>query len=237
MNLFTLSDLHLPLGVDKPMDIFGGWDNYVARIEKNWKKLVSDDDTVVIGGDISWANSLTEAKPDFEFINSLPGHKIILKGNHDYWWSTANKINEFLSKNKFDTINILHNNCYSDGRIAICGTRGWIYDGSGEHDQKVILREAGRLEISIRLAVENNLMPVVFLHYPPAYSEFVCEEILDVLKKFNIKIVYYGHIHGKGIYNIVDEYEQIKLKLSACDGVNFTPVFVTKCEKFEKLQL
>lgn len=232
MNLFTISDLHLPLGADKPMDIFGGWDNYVERIEKNWKKLVDAGDTVVIGGDVSWAISLSQAQPDFEFINSLPGNKIILKGNHDYWWGTANKINEFLCKNKFDTIKILHNNCYGDGQHAICGTRGWIYDGSGEKDLKVIAREASRLETSVKLAVENNLIPKVFLHYPPVYGEYVCEEIINVLRKYNIDTVYYGHIHGKGIYNTVHEYDGIKLKLVAADGIDFTPVFVTKCENF-----
>ena len=235
MNLFTIADLHLPLGSDKPMDIFGGWDNYVERIEKNWKKLVNDDDTVVIGGDISWGISLAESKPDFEFINRLPGQKIILKGNHDYWWGTANKINEFLKENNFDTIKILHNNCYSDGNIAICGTRGWIYDGTGERDQKVILREAGRLETSIKLAVECGVTPIVFLHYPPVYAEFVCEEIIDVLKKYNIKTVYYGHIHGRGIYNTVNEYDGIKLKLVAADGVDFTPIFISRCQNFENV--
>ena len=235
MNLFTIADLHLPLGSNKPMDIFGGWDNYVERIEKNWKKLVNDDDTVVIGGDVSWGISLAESKPDFQFINSLPGKKIILKGNHDYWWSTANKINEFLCENKFGTISILHNNCYSDGNIAICGTRGWIYDGTGEHDQKVILREASRLETSIKQAINNNLKPIVFLHYPPVYAECVCEEILEVLKKYDIDTVYYGHIHGKGIYNIVPEFEGIKLKHVAADGVDFTPQFVSKCNLFEKV--
>ncbi len=235
MNLFTISDLHLSLGADKPMDIFGGWDNYVERIEKNWKKLVKDGDTVVIGGDISWAISLSEAKPDFEFINKLPGQKIILKGNHDYWWGTANKINEFFKQNCFDTINILHNNCYTDGNIAICGTRGWIYDGTGERDQKVILREAGRLETSIKKAIEAGVTPIVFLHYPPVFAEYVCDEIIAVLKKYNIKQVYYGHIHGKGIYNTVNEFDGIKLKLVACDGVDFTPIYIGKCEKFEKI--
>ena len=234
MNLFTISDLHLPLGADKPMDIFGGWDNYVERIATNWKKLVNKDDTVVIGGDISWAISLRQAKPDFEFINSLPGQKIILKGNHDYWWGTANKINGFLAENKFETIKILHNNCYSDGNIAICGTRGWIYDGTGERDQKVILREASRLETSIKFAVEAGVTPIVFLHYPPAFADYVCDEIIDVLQKYEIKQVYYGHIHGKGIYNIVNEYESIKLKLTSCDGVDFTPVYVSQCGNFEK---
>ncbi|MBR5472381.1 MAG: metallophosphoesterase [Clostridia bacterium] len=235
MNLFTISDLHLPLGANKPMDIFGGWDNYVERLEKNWKKLVNDDDTVVIGGDISWAISLAQAKPDFEFINNLPGQKIILKGNHDFWWSTANKINEFLTQNKFDTIKILHNNCYSDESIAICGTRGWIYDGTGERDQKVILREASRLETSIKMAIDSGVQPIVFLHYPPVFAESVCQEIVDVLKKYNINQVYYGHIHGKGIYSIVNEFEGIKLKLVSADGVDFTPVYVSACNKFEKI--
>ena len=235
MNLFTTSDLHLPLGANKPMDIFGGWDNYVERLEKNWKKLVNDNDTVVIGGDISWAISLEQAKPDFEFINNLPGQKIILKGNHDFWWSTANKINEFLVENKFDTIKILHNNCYTDGNIAICGTRGWIYDGTGERDQKVILREASRLETSIEMAVESGARPIVFIHYPPVFAESVCQEIVDVLKKYNISQVYYGHIHGKGIYSIVSEFEDINLKLVSADGVDFTPVYVSTCNKFEKI--
>lgn len=235
MNLFTIADLHLPLGVNKPMDIFGGWDNYVERIEKNWKKLVNQDDTVVIGGDISWGSSLGESSADFKFINKLPGQKIILKGNHDYWWGTANKINQFLTENDFNTIKILHNNCYSDGKIAICGTRGWIYDGTGDHDQKVILRESSRLETSIKLAVESGALPIVFLHYPPVYAEYICNEILDVLKRYNIDTVYYGHIHGKGIFNTVNEYDGIKLKLVAADGVDFTPVFVSKCNEFQKV--
>lgn len=235
MNLFTISDLHLPFGADKPMDIFGGWDNYVERIEKNWKKLVNEDDTVVIGGDISWAISLQQAKPDFEFINKLPGKKIILKGNHDFWWGTANKINEFLIVNKFDTIKILHNNSYSDGNIAICGTRGWIYDGTGEKDQKIISREASRLETSIKQASVIGAAPIVFLHYPPAFAECVCEEIIGVLKQYSIKQVYYGHIHGKGIHNTVNDYDGIKLTLVACDGVDFTPVYVSQCGVFKKI--
>lgn len=237
MNLFTISDLHLPLGVDKPMDIFGGWDNYVERIGKNWKKIVGSDDTVVIGGDISWANTLEQAKPDFEFINNLPGQKIILKGNHDYWWGTANKINEFFKQNNFNTIKILHNNCYTDGKLAICGTRGWIYDGTGEKDLKVITREAGRLERSVKFAIDAGVTPIVFLHYPPIYSDFTCEEILNVLYKYEITKVYYGHIHGKGILNTVGEYNGIKLRLSSCDGVDFTPVFVSPCGSFEKIDL
>lgn len=235
MNLFTISDLHLPFGVNKPMNIFGGWDNYTERLEKNWKKLVNCDDTVVIGGDISWASSLDEARPDFEFIDALPGNKIILKGNHDFWWSTASKINEFLNQNKFNTIKILHNNFYCDGKIALCGTRGWLYDGTGDKDKKIILREARRLETSIKAACEYGALPIVFLHYPPAYAEFVCEEIVAVLKKYKINTVYYGHIHGKGAVNIVADCEGIKLKLTSCDGINFTPLYISQCGEFQKL--
>lgn len=235
MNLFTISDLHLPFGVNKPMNIFGGWNNYVERIENNWKKLVNVNDTVVIGGDISWASSLDGAKPDFDFINKLPGTKIILKGNHDYWWSTASKINEFLKENKFDTIKILHNNCYCDGKLALCGTRGWLYDGTGDKDRKIILREAGRLETSIKTAVQNGASPIVFLHYPPVYADFVCEEIIEILKRYQINNVYYGHIHGNGVYNTVNSYGGIKMRLTSCDGIDFTPLFISQCLDFEKL--
>ena len=235
MNLFTIADLHLPLGADKPMDIFGGWDNYVTRIETNWKHLVKNDDTVVIGGDISWAISLKQATADFAFINSLPGQKIILKGNHDFWWSTVTKINQFLNENHFDTIKILHNNCYSDGKIGICGTRGWLYDGTGEKDKKIISRECGRLETSINYALKNGVQPIVFLHYPPVYGEFIAEEIVDILERYQIKNVYYGHIHGYAAANTVSEYNNIKMKMVSSDQVGFTPVFITACEKFEEI--
>ncbi len=233
MNLFTLSDLHLSLRTDKPMDVFKGWENYIERIETNWKKLVNNDDTVVLGGDISWAISLEQAKPDFEFIHSLPGKKIILKGNHDFWWSTVTKINDFLNQNNFDSIKILHNNCYSDGNIAVCGTRGWLYDAAGEKEKKILMRECGRLEKSIASAVEKGVRPIVFLHYPPVYGEFVSDEIINVLKKYNIKSVYYGHIHGSAVVNTVNTYNDIRLNLTSCDLVNFTPVFISRCKIFE----
>lgn len=232
MNLFTISDLHLSFGADKPMDIFRGWDNYVERLEANWRRLVSTDDTVVIGGDVSWAISLEEALPDFQFINALPGKKIILKGNHDYWWSTASKINKFFEENNLDTIKILHNNAFTDGKIGICGTRGWLYDGTGEKDMKVINRECGRLKKSIECALEKGAKPIVFLHYPPAYSEFVCEEIVSVLKSFDIKKLYYGHIHGQGFNKSLKECDGIKTTLVSCDCIDFTPLFVCECDNF-----
>lgn len=227
-NLFGISDLHLSFGNDKPMDIFHGWENYTERLYANWNRVVKPEDTVVIAGDISWSNSLEDAIDDFKFIHSLNGKKIILKGNHDFWWSTANKINTFLKENGFDDIKILHNNFYDNGKTAICGTRGWIYDGKGEFDKKVISRECGRLEKSISEAIKFDLKPTVFLHYPPAYGEFVCEEIINILEKYNIKSIFYGHIHGSGYNNSLKNYKDIKMQIISCDCIDFTPFFISE---------
>ncbi len=233
MNLFTISDLHLSFGSNKPMNIFYGWENHTERIKSNWCRLVKDEDTVVIGGDISWATSLEEATADFAFINSLPGQKIILKGNHDYWWSTAKKINEFLEKNNFDTIKILHNNSYSDGKISICGTRGWLYDGTCQQDKKVINRECGRLETSIKHGLQSGGKCILFLHYPPAYGEFVCEEIIEIINRYKIKNVYCGHIHGNGFNKMIKHVDDINLRLVSCDCIDFTPIFISSCGIFK----
>lgn len=226
MALFAIADLHLSFSCDKSMDVFYGWENYAERIRANWNRLVGADDTVVIAGDISWASSLDEAKADFEFIHSLNGKKIILKGNHDYWWSTVTKINNFLKENEFDDISVLHNNCFISGDIAICGTRGWLYAGSGEKDEKIIKRECGRLVQSLKMAGDTK-NKIVFLHYPPVYAEFVCAEIFGVIKDFNIDRVYYGHIHGTGIHKTFGEYEGVKLSLISSDSIDFTPVFIS----------
>lgn len=235
MRLFAISDLHLSLSGDKPMDIFSGWENYQNRLYDNWQKVVSADDTVVIAGDVSWGISLEESYEDFKFLNKLNGKKIIIKGNHDFWWSTAAKINGFFAENHFDTLNILHNNAFTDGNIAVCGTRGWVYDGTGEKDGKVINRECDRLDRSVSAAKEQGAKPVVFLHYPPAYGDFVCEEIVGVLKRHGIDKVYYGHIHGGAAYKTVPEYEGITLKIVSADRVGFTPVYIDECSKFEKI--
>ncbi len=225
MALFAIADLHLSFSCDKSMDVFRGWENYTERIRANWNRLVSAEDTVVIAGDISWAIGLEGAKPDFDFIHSLNGKKIILKGNHDYWWSTAAKMNNFLKENNFDDISILHNNCFVKNNIAVCGTRGWLYDSNGEKDEKVIRRECGRLEQSLNTAVDAD-EKIVFLHYPPVYAEYVCEEIFEVIKRHGIKEVYYGHIHGSGKYRAYDEYDGVKMYMISSDSIDFTPVLV-----------
>lgn len=226
MSLFALSDLHLSFDSDKSMEIFRGWENYTERIEKNWKRIVKPEDTVVLAGDISWAVGLSRAVRDFSFLNRLPGEKIILKGNHDFWWSTMAKMNAFLAENHFDTVRILHNNCCPAQGFAVCGTRGWLYDGSGEADERVLAREAGRLDASLAAAAETGLEPVVFLHYPPVYGDFVCTEILAVLRKYKINRVFYGHIHGAGRFQTVSAYEEFTFRLISCDCVGFTPVLI-----------
>lgn len=222
MSLFTISDLHLSLSTNKPMDIFYGWDNYVDRIKTNWCRVVTDNDTVVIPGDISWALKIEDALEDFKFIDSLPGKKIILKGNHDLWWGTLKKLNEFFAKEDIKTITPLFNSAVVVGDKCVCGSRGWFFD-KPEAEKKVILREAGRLETSIKLALDSGFEPIVFLHYPPVYAESYCVEIIDVLKKYNIKTVFHGHIHGAGLNKTVKNFEGIDFKLVSADCINFTP--------------
>ncbi len=222
MSLYAISDLHLSLSADKPMDVFRGWQGYVERLKANWCRLVTEDDTVVIPGDISWAMKLSDAKADFAFLNSLPGKKIILKGNHDLWWSTAKKLTQFLEENDFDTITFVFNNAVTVEDKAVCGTRGWFYDIAAE--DKVVLREAGRLDTSITAAKKTGLTPVVFTHYPPVYKDWVCEEIFGIIKKHGIKTVYHGHIHGSGLNNATKEYDGVNFRLLSADCVDFCPV-------------
>ena len=229
MSLFAIGDPHLSFSCDKPMDIFRGWDDYVARLEKNWNSVVTENDTVVVPGDISWAMGLTNAKKDFEFLNNLNGTKIILKGNHDYWWNTMNKMNSFLSENEFGSIKILHNNSYKIGDFAIAGTRGWFYDDTCEADKKVILREAGRLQTSINEAKKLGGEVIVFLHYPPISATQKCDEILNVILENDIKRCFFGHLHGfVPPENTFIEYEGVKFTLVSADKLNFCPKIIEK---------
>ena len=227
MSLYAIADLHLSLSVSKPMDIFGGWDNYVERLTENWQNTVKEDDVVVIPGDVSWAMNFEEAKADFDYINKLNGSKIILKGNHDYWWNTMSKMNRFLDENGFSTIKILNNNHFSYGEYGICGTRGWINETEIPADAKVLAREAQRLEMSVKSAVDDGKIPIVFLHYPPIYANDYNYDIIDVLFKYNIKQCYYGHLHGKAHrFAVCGEYDGIIYQLIASDFIQFCPKLV-----------
>ncbi len=219
MSLYVISDLHLSLGTDKPMDVFEGWDNYLVKIENSWKSTVKIDDTVVIPGDISWGINLEQSKPDFEFINSLPGKKIFLKGNHDYYFSTKNKMDVFFKDNGFENMYFLFNNSYEYEEYSICGTRGWVNEPGKIADKKVLEREAGRLKLSLDSAKKE---PIVFLHYPPIFGSSRTIEILDVLYEYKIKNVYYGHLHGKSCrYAVEGNVEGIEYKLVSSDYLNF----------------
>ncbi len=229
MSLYAIADTHLSLSDDKPMDIFGGWQDYVIRLEHNWRRLVTEKDTVVIAGDISWAMSLEGAREDFRFLDSLPGKKLIFKGNHDFWWGTLKKTEEFLAENGFDTIELVHNNAYLVDDYAVCGSRGWLADSEKEADQKVILREAGRIKRSIESARKLGGEPVVFLHYPPLTCDSVCDEIFSVLKEENIKRCYYGHLHGPALKSAVTgERDGIKFSVISADYLGFCPLLVEK---------
>ena len=225
MSLFAIGDLHLAIGEpDKTMEAFGGrWIGYVDKIRRGFD-LLHEDDTCVICGDFCWAMSLAEALPDFQFLNSLPGKKLMVKGNHDYWWSTAAKFRKFCEENGFENLNLLNNNCYEYEGVAICGTRGWFYeeDRSGEHDEKVFKRELLRLEASLKAA--GDMWKMVFLHYPPRYRGYECPEILQLLEKYGVSRCFYGHLHG-GSHALAMEglWDGVDFRLVAADYTGFRP--------------
>lgn len=221
MSLYVIADLHLSFGVDKPMDIFRGWEGYVEKIEASWKNNVKESDTVVLAGDISWGMDLKEAFYDFEFLDKLPGRKILLKGNHDYYFTTKGKMDKFFCENGFNSLNFLFNNSYVYEDFSICGTRGWV-NIKGEEEQnceKILKREANRLQLSLDSAEKT---PIVFLHYPPIFCSGRSEEILKVLHRNRIKNVYYGHLHGRSCENAIKgEIDGINYNFVSSDYLNF----------------
>ena len=225
MALYAIGDLHLAQGKDKPMNVFGEvWENHAEKLRAGFSKL-NDDDVCVLCGDLSWAMGLEDALEDFLFIDSLPGRKIILKGNHDYWWSTAAKAKKFFAAHGIGTIDILHNNAIAYGDYALCGTRGWFYEeerGDG-HDRKIMLREVGRLRTSLEAAGEREKL--VFLHYPPIFQKYRCEEILSILREHEVRLCCYGHIHGKGCRMSFNGFAGgTEFRLVSADRLNFEPM-------------
>ncbi|MDR1774706.1 MAG: metallophosphoesterase [Clostridioides sp.] len=202
MSFYVIGDLHFSNGIDKPMDIFGdNWKNHQRKIIKNWKETVSDEDTVVLLGDTSWAMNLKEAKQDLELIDSLPGKKILIKGNHDYWWSTVKKMNQI-----YESMFFLHNNFYSYDDFAICGSRGWICPNDtkfDENDEKAYLREINRMKTSINLAKKAGFEKIIMcIHYPPTNDKLENSEFTTLFEQENIAKVYYGHLHGEEYYKM-----------------------------------
>lgn len=227
MALYAIGDLHLCLGAPKPMDIFGGaWVGYMEKL-KTGLSVIGPEDTTVLMGDLSWALDLAQAQADFAWINAIPGRKIILKGNHDYWWSTAAKFRKFCQENQFSDMELLNNNAYFYGDYAICGTRGWFYeeDRSGQHDEKVFKRELMRLEASLKAAGEKEKL--VFLHYPPRYKGYECPEILALLETYGVRRCFYGHLHG-GSHRLAMEgqWDGVDFRLASADYLEFRPIRV-----------
>lgn len=235
MSLFSIADLHLSEGTDKPMDKFGArWAGYTEKLKKNWCAIVSEDDTVVIPGDISWAMTLDEALPDFLFIESLPGTKIIGKGNHDFWWSTLTKINRLFEDNNIKSIKIMQNNAFEVEDYIVCGTRGWYVEEKYQNTvgdvnyQKIVDREALRLRNCLTqakaMSEESSKRILVYFHFPPVFNGFVCREIVDVLKEFGITNCYFGHIHGAYNSPRTFDFEGISMTMISSDFLNFVPM-------------
>ena len=227
MALYAIGDLHLCLGEPKPMDVFGGaWVGYMEKLREGLS-VIGSEDTTVLMGDLSWALDLPSAKADFAWINEIPGRKIILKGNHDYWWSTVAKFQKFCRENRFQNMELLNNNCFFYENYAICGTRGWFFEEerSGQHDEKVFKRELMRLETSLKAAGDRQ--KIVFLHYPPKYHGYSCEPILNLLSRYDVHRCYYGHLHGAS-HKLAMEglWDGVEYRLASADYIQFKPITV-----------
>jgi len=219
MALYTMADLHLSFSTEKPMDVFGDrWKDHPEKILSRWP--LTEEDTIVLPGDFSWAMNFRELAADMEFLQSLPGKKILSKGNHDYWWETLAKMTKFAAD--YPSVSFLHNNSYTVGEVSVCGTRGWTLETTDE-DEKVLNREVGRLKTSLEKAEKE---PLVFLHYPPLFGDLRCEPILEVLKQFGVKECYYGHLHGAGAGSLAVQGERdgISFRLVSADYLDFTPL-------------
>lgn len=236
MALYTIADLHLSIGVgkEKSMDVFGRrWQGYTEKLERNWRAIVEPEDSVIIPGDISWALGIDEALEDLRFIDSLPGTKYIGKGNHDFWWSTRKKLEDFFAAHGISTIRILYNCAYTVEDYIICGTRGWFYDDTlsgipeGTDFDKLVNREAQRLRLSLdaakALEAENGKPILCFLHFPPVWNGTACEPFIALLHEYGIHKCYFGHIHGAYDAPPCFDYAGIRFAIIAADYLNFIP--------------
>ena len=223
MALYAIGDLHLSLSVNKSMEVFGpAWENYHARIEEALGVL-TEDDILILAGDTSWGMNLQEAEADFRFLDRFPGKKYLIKGNHDYWWTTAAKFRRFCEEKGIKSLELLHNNCAFYGDYALCGTRGWFLEEEQKpHNAKVLAREVLRLETSLQAAGEKPIL--CFLHYPPIYQGYQCPEILAVLEKYHVGTCCYGHLHGPTIRRRLEgKRGETDFSLISADYLEFVP--------------
>lgn len=223
MSIYAIGDLHLSFNENKPMDIFGeNWEGHEEKIKKNWKQKVKEDDLVLLPGDFSWSMYLENTLADFEYLNGLPGKKILLKGNHDYWWTTLTSMRKYLKKNKLGNIDFLQNNSYEYEGNIIAGTRGWNQTEDAE-DKRLVAREILRLELSIQDGIKKygEEKPIIVnMHYPPIVNGN--SAFIEIMKKYNVKKCIYGHLHGESIKNAIEGiYDGIEIKLVSSDSLNF----------------
>lgn len=229
MAIYAIADLHLSFEENKPMSVFGdNWEGHSEKIKENWIKKVKPDDTVILPGDFSWATYLSNAEKDFAFLDKLPGKKILLKGNHDYWWTTVTNMKKYLDKKRFTTIDFLYNNSYCIENKIIVGTRGWN-SIEAEESEKMLNRETIRLKLSIENGLQNygkDKEIICFMHYPPItqtnlhYQKF--SQFVAIMKEYGIKKCYYGHLHGPSHKDAVEgKIEGIAFKLVSADYLNF----------------
>ena len=230
MAIYTIADLHLSFNTDKPMNIFGqNWQDYEEKIKADWISKVNENDLVVLPGDFSWSTYLEETSKDFEYINNLPGKKILLKGNHDYWWTTVTSMRKYLKENNFENIDFLYNNSYEFDNKILVGTKGWTLSEDQE-DIRLTQREVARLELSIKDGISkfgDDKELIVFMHYPPVTKSYMNTKYMEVMKKYNVKRCYYGHLHGKSIkYAFNGEFNGVKHKLISADALEFCPYII-----------
>lgn len=227
MSIYAISDLHLGISSDKPMDIFGPkWENYLDVLKENWQNTVKPDDLVLIPGDISWAMYINEAEEDFQFLNSLNGIKLISKGNHDYWWETLNKLNTYVDEKGFSTIHFMHNTVYEHNGIAICAAKGYPDNGKSEEDKKLYNREVSRLKLSLDMAKKTDAKIIyVMLHYPPMLQS----DFAMLMKEYGVSRCLYGHLHGMSHKMAVEGlYDGVEYKLVSADYLQFKPYLLVK---------
>lgn len=223
MALYAIGDLHLSLTADKSMEVFGpAWAGYVGRIADSLSRL-TEEDTLVLVGDTSWGIDLPEAEADFRFLDQFPGRKLLVKGNHDYWWTTVSKMKRFFQEKGIRTLDFLHNNCFFEGDYALCGTRGWFQEENQKPpDAKVLNREVLRLEASLAAAGGRPIL--CFLHYPPLYKGYECPELLALLEKYPVERCFYGHLHGPVIRRAFEgERNGTAFSLVSADNLGFVP--------------
>ena len=225
MSIYAIGDLHLSFQENKPMDVFGEkWEKHEEKIKEDWLSKVKEDDLVLLPGDFSWSMYLKDTFEDFKYLNSLPGKKILLKGNHDYWWTTLKSMRDYLENNNFKNIDFLHNNSYEYDKYIIAGTRGWI-QSDDEEDIRLTKREVGRLELSIKDGINKygeDKPIIVNMHYPPIINNKQ-SPFVEIMKKYNVKKCIYGHLHGASINEAIEgNYEGIQFKLVSSDSLDFT---------------